>query len=218
MLWCQFWPEKWATFLGFEIDMEAGTFMVPQKKIDQFFKVIRTRRKECEVAATLVGLLVSFAPALQVTPILTRCLRQAAEKGTVQEESGLDMPWCEFIAEHFNDQNGKHWPQLRGAAVGIRMVADTSEQAYVSVAGGVTELGDWKMSVPFTAEEMSRMESGTFSSTEREVRGTLKALQEFKVAFPERLEPGVRVQILGDNQAACSDCERTRGTKKVSRR
>jgi hypothetical protein len=83
------------------------------------------------------------------------------------------------------------------------------------VARGVTEEEDWKMSVPFTAEAMSRMETGTFSSTEREVRGALKALQEFTVAFLERIKPGVRVQILGDNQAACSDCERMRGSEKV---
>jgi hypothetical protein len=69
-----------------------------------------------------------------------------------------------------------------------------------SVAGKV----DWKMSIYFTAEGKDRMES-TFKRRKEE-RWALKALQEFGV----RLRPSVRVQILGNNQAACSDCTRMR--------
>ncbi|KAG2428072.1 hypothetical protein HYH02_014464 [Chlamydomonas schloesseri] len=89
-------------------------------------------------------------------------------------------------------KNGKTW-WAKPAAVQLRAVGDASDLGYGALLPE-GELGAAScLSVPYTPQELARLLANDFSSTEREVRAALTALQWVEAQRPGSLQ-GKRVQ------------------------
>jgi hypothetical protein len=193
---CVLWPCQRLEYLGMLVDVAKGRLVVPDRKIERFLKGVACLQTTWDesLAASMVGLLASFQVAFQLTPILVRTLYMAVEDGLVAADSEFGLPFVQFMCQNIQVLNGREWPEVQTEAATKLVVMDTSEQAYgalVKVSGGARR----KMSLEFSEVEAACMAAGKYSSTEREVRGCMVALQQLSMARPACLLKGCRVQI-----------------------
>lgn len=205
------WPQPSVRFLGILVDLPRQAYCVPADKLERFEAALARLRQRWDHRAAIaaIGLLASFAPALQLTPLLTRALREAHASGSVDSVGPLGTVFLRFWGEHLKRLNGKPWAS--GGAVKLRLVSDASESAF----GAFCKDAAWEASVPFTEVQKARMQNGEFSSTERELWGFLVALQGLMAARPGLICSGKAVQITSDSQAACHAAEKMRGNERT---
>lgn len=202
---CMRAPASVAEYLGFRFDTKEKLVSVPQSKVERLLLALQelsTTWSE-KLHRTVAGKLASMSLALPFSSLLVRALRYEAA-GEPQEPI-LDAGLKQFLQQHLTQLNGRPWDaQLRPAAV---LVVDTSDTA----TGAFIQDSTWTAVFPFDASDLARMQQGTFSSTEREVLGILRAVEE--VGRTGFLEAGVSraLQVICDNQGAVSALTHMRG-------
>lgn len=198
---CAFTPEQLCNFLGLLCESALGRFTVPEGKLQRFEQQLQQLqvRWDAGEARSACGVLVSFAPALQLGPLLTRALREAG----AQAVQPLGRDFFSFWQSNVLALNGRPWA--------LQLVTDTSESAYGAHVRGT----DWAMAQDFTAAEQQHMQAGRWSSTAREIVGANRALWELLRAHRDWLPAGAALQIVGDNQGACAASAAMRGNPSV---
>jgi hypothetical protein len=179
-----FWPTEMARFLGFGFDCRARRLIIPPDKLTRFLVQIREleelrkgsvhkgRAQLAKIEAltsSLSGTLASCMPALPFAPLLGRALRLEVHQNTL---TLLSQSFLAFWNQHIEGMNGRPW--RAPTAIFYAITVDTSESGF-----GATILdSEWKFAQSFNQDELLRMQSGSFSSTERELCGYLAALRE----------------------------------------
>lgn len=200
------WPEPALKLLGFVVDTQRAELRVPERKLARFERDVQQlmRTGDESLLASLRGQLAGFAPAVRMAPLLARWL-QAASRGELQT-TDWGSEFMQFWAQQLPRSNGKTWLPEQPSAIKLDVWSDASETGY----GAHALDGSWELCQPFSLPEQCRMDSGGFSSTEREVRGFLAALCALARSHPGRVK-GADVQLWGDSKGAVSDCRRMKG-------
>ena len=189
----QWEPSCKIEWLGFQIDLDKGEFMVPENKIwvlnSQLREVIKAGRVTARQLASVVGKLISMSLALgPVTRLMTRSLYAILNVTTAWCQKLVLTPealqelrfWLSEISK-FNGQ--RIWPKPSAVRVVYSDASATGYGGYTVEHGTMVANGHW------SPEEAAQ------SSTWRELRAVRLVLE----AFQARLE-NERVRWFTDNQ------------------
>ena len=211
---CQLWPVLCTQFLGLLVDMAAGRLIVPQYKLDRFEQHASLACEgDADAWRTALGELASFTPALRLSRMLGRWLREWSGSGTP------DSVWAAQILQFYCDAlppvNAKAWRADIVPAVPV--VSDASVRAYGAYKPG----SSWQATQPFRPSEAE------LGSTVREVRGARLAVAELLRAqqlvgkqvqvwvHSPALVHDQHLQLWLDSQGAVSACTNERGNAAV---
>ena len=219
---CQLWPAELCEFLGLLVDTAAGTLRVPDRKLQRFAALVHTffsAQADADRSAawrSALGLLASFAPALRMTRLIGRWLREWSGHGAPDAAWASDL--LQFWQAHVPQLHGKPWHGDVQPATVLELATDASDHAYgAHVPGG-----------SFRAALMMSAGEGELSSTLREVRGAHNGLQELLRAGAVQADSRVQVHLDApellrdkhmrvwlDSQAAANACANERGNASV---
>ena len=204
---CYLWPRCQQQLRGFNADWAQDMLWVPQSKLTMLRNAVRQSRgcRDGTVLKSVLGLLASCAPAMNLTPLQGRWLRLGAIDEHRVEES--DAVAAQFLACNLCHLNGRPmWDRtpvlevnaelalqcaMPGSSVHSMVLAcNASASAYLAFVSGAKE---WRM-----VEDLSDVVMGAeLSSTVRKVRGFVVALRG--VSSSNSLQPGLAIQIWTDS-------------------
>ena len=172
----QWTPAQRGEVLGFVLDLSAGTFQVPQRRVDSFCVLLETVVSKGFVASArqlsrFTGLLASMGLALgPVVRLWTRSLYR-----DILRSASWDSPFrmsddavCEvlFWQDNFNNSGYPIWsPSPKPEVLSFSDASESGWGGFTAQVGGKVAVGSWSL------EEMGR------SSTFRELRATRRVLE-----------------------------------------
>ena len=172
----QWIPAQRGELLGFVLDLSAGTFQVPQRRVDSFCVLLETVVSKGFVASArqlsrFTGLLASMGLALgPVVWLWTHSLYRNIFRSASWDSPFrmLDDAVCEvlFWQDNFNNSGYPIWsPSLKPEVLSFSDASESGWGGFTAQVGGKVAVGSWSL------EEMGR------SSTFRELRATRRVLE-----------------------------------------
>lgn len=207
-------PAQVARYLGLEYDLVRGLTTLPEEKLARFAaNLLQLRADKCDkLYRSVVGQLASAALALPLSPLLVRALameKAATERPVDDSSRALHMQLAEFFLHDIKRLVGRPWgADIRPAQT---LVVDTS----VTASGAYLVGSPWKAHLPLTETEIRLRQTEVISSTEAEVLGVLRAVEECVRTQAVPNDGSGAIQILCDNQGAISALSHMRGGPKV---
>ena len=172
----QWTPAQRGELLGFVLDLSAGTFQVPQRRVDSFCVLLETVVSKGFVASArqlsrFTGLLSSMGLALgPVVRLWTRSLYR-----DILRSASWDSPFrmsddavseVLFWQDNFNNSGYPIWsPSPKPEVLSFSDASESGWGGFTAQVGGKVAVGSWSL------EEMGR------SSTFRELRATRRVLE-----------------------------------------
>ncbi|KXZ45875.1 hypothetical protein GPECTOR_49g459 [Gonium pectorale] len=207
---CQLVPKPQVRYLGFVVDAPGQSLRVPDDKVAALGQLVEEYDRRAQLTprdiAKLAGKIMSMSLAVQLAPLHGRLVAQALASKVSWDEAMGDgrevVRQAQLFLELLRTSNGKCWWR-KGPALQLVLAGDASARAYGAFLPD-RELGQGEaseMRVPFTEEETALMAAGQFSSTGRELRGLLHALQWLQAQAPQ-LVAHRRLQYQTDSQPA----------------
>lgn len=209
-------PAKVVQYLGLEYNLTSRNTTLPAEKLARFAENLRRLRSDVDGTVkryrSMVGQLASAALALPLSPLLVRTLtleKAAADAGTEVGARALHKQLADFFLTDISGLVGRPWDAaIRPAQT---LVVDTSETA----SGAFLVGSAWKAYLPLTALEQALRQEDILSSTEAELLGILRALNECVRTLAVPADGTGAVQVLCDNQGAVSALTHMRGGPRV---
>ena len=191
----------------FQYDFRQRKVFVPERKMARIISEMKELRQgwDRKTHQSVVGRLAATAMALPFSPMLVRALALERDCGLDMKQLALHSDLLDFLLTDIKAFNGRSWDaEIRPA---LTMIVDTSESA----TGAHVQGSEWRAYLPLTAAELQRKANNDFSSTEGEVLGILRALQEGIRSGAIPSDGSSAVHVVCDNQGAVSAINSMRG-------
>ncbi len=191
-------------FLGMGVDTDKQQFYIPEDKLAYFEQQLTELAQAMQLTprqvAAVLGMIVSFRPALPLGNLYTRtlhtCMTGVQQWDAVFQSQRHLCDELRWLSANLRTLHGAFfWPQPQG----LVLVGDASERQYAAF----TPNGELAapIIVPMSEQELQQLHAGHLSSTLREAR-------TLRVALPEVLRSchlsmqGKTVVYYTDSQAA----------------
>lgn len=201
---CKPYPTQSPDFLGMTVDIPELRFVLPQKKIDDFRALVAALEGAGETTnrqlARLAGKLVSFAPAIDLSPLYAQQLFKImlGREGwdALYPTPALAVEAMRWVADHLEPWNGRTWASKRKVLTVAGDYSSTHGYASFTPNGEVEE----PVVITHAAHDLALIAANRHSSTLGEIKAVYYTLQVL-LAHHQHLVRGCTLHYESDSQA-----------------